>query len=183
MEPIHHMMAHFPIALLFLALLTILLRAFFDTPTTRRIEGALPLLLVLGVAGGVVAFGTGLLIWPSEAVINSPLGRNKLLMAAWMLAAWVVVALLRWRGGPGVWEQGGRWPIVVMSLVGGVLLATTGTLGGYLLGSPSRFSDGLRALGWDVYHTYFAPTWALSVAVVVAVVIILIGIVGKRKPA
>lgn len=183
MEPIHHMMAHFPIALLSLALLIILLRAFSDTPAIRRIESTLPLLLVLGVAGGVVAFVTGLLIWPSEAVISSPMGRNKLLMAAWMLAAWIVVTLLRLRGGAGLWEQGGRWPIVVMSLLGGVLLATTGTLGGYLLGSPSRFSEGLRALGWDVYHTYFSPTWALSIALVIAASIIVISISCRKKSA
>lgn len=181
MAPIHHMMAHFPIALLFVALLIILARAFFDTPVIRQIEGALPLVLILGVAGGVAAFVSGLLIWPSEAITSSPMGRNKLLIAAWMLAAWSVVTLLRLRGGSALWEQGGRWPLVIMSVAGGVLLATTGTLGGYLLGSPSRFSDGLRAIGWDVYHTYFAPNWALGVAVALALVII--GIGAMRKPA
>ncbi|NYT64051.1 heme ABC transporter permease [Alcaligenaceae bacterium] len=175
MAPIHHLMAHFPVALLFLALLIILIRAFFDTPAIRRIEGVLPLLLILGVAGGMATFVTGLFIWPNEAITSSPMGRNKLLMAAWMLAAWSVVTLLRLRGGPALWGQEGRWPLVLMSLIGGVLLATTGTLGGYLLGSPSRFSDGLRAMGWDVYHTYFAPNWALGVAVVLALVIIGIG--------
>lgn len=181
MAPIHHMMAHFPMALLFVALLIILARFFFDTPAIRRIESALPLLLILGVAGGMAAFVSGLLIWPSEAITNSPMGRNKLLIAAWMLAAWSVVALLRLRGGSALWEQGGRWPLMIMSVTGGVLLATTGTLGGYLLGSPSRFSDGLRAIGWDVYHTYFAPNWALGVAVALALVII--GIGAMRKPA
>ncbi|MBK1782565.1 hypothetical protein JHL22_15235 [Advenella sp. WQ 585] len=29
----------------------------------------------------------------------SPKARNKLLMATWMLAAWVVITLYRWRGG------------------------------------------------------------------------------------
>lgn len=174
------MMAHFPIALLFVALLIILARSFFDTPVIRRIEGALPLLLILGIAGGMAAFVSGLLIWPSEAITSSPMGRNKLLIAAWMLAAWSVVALLRLRGGSALWEQGGRWPLLIMSVTGGVLLATTGTLGGYLLGSPSRFSDGLRAIGWDVYHTFFAPNWALGVALALALLIIGIGFL--RKP-
>lgn len=181
MAPIHHMMAHFPIALLFVALLIILARFFFNTPAIRRIESALPLLLILGIAGGIATFISGLLIWPSEAVTSSPMGRNKLLMAAWMLASWSVVTLYRLRGGSALWEQGGRWPLIIMSAVSGVLLATTGTLGGYLLGSPSRFSDGLRAIGWDVYHTYFAPNWALGVAVALALVIIAIGFI--RKPA
>lgn len=179
MAPIHHMMAHFPVALLFVALLIILIRAFFDTPAIRQIEGALPLLLILGVAGGVATFVSGLLIWPSDAITSSPMGRNKLLIAAWTLAAWSVVALLRLRGGLALWDQGGRWPLVIMSVTGGALLATTGALGGYLLGSPSRFSDGLRALGWDVYHTYFSPNWALGVAVVLALLIIGIGLTRK----
>lgn len=181
MAPIHHMMAHFPVALLFAALLIILIRAFFDTPATRRIEGALPLLLVLGVVGGFATFVSGLLIWPSEAITSSPMGRNKLLMAAWMLAAWSIVTLLRLRGGSALWERGDRWPLVIMSTIGGVLLATTGTLGGYLLGSPSRFSDGLRAMGWDVYNTYFAPSWALGVAVALALTIIGIGFIRKLE--
>lgn len=181
MAPIHHMMAHFPIALLFAAFLIILIRAFFDTPVIRRIEGALPLLLILGVAGGMAAFVSGLLIWPSEAITSSPMGRNKLLIAAWMLAAWTIVALLRLRGGSAIWEQPNRWPLVIMSVFGGALLATTGTLGGYLLGSPSRFSDGLRALGWNVYNTYFAPNWALGAAVILALLIFAIGF--SRKSA
>lgn len=180
MTPIHHMMVHFPMALLFVALLIILARFFSDTPTIRRIEGALPLLLILGVASGIAAFISGLLIWPSEAITSSPMGRNKLLISSWMLAAWSIVTLLRLRGGSALWEQGGRWPLLVMSVTGGMLLATTGTLGGYLLGAPSRFSDGLRAVGWDVYHTYFAPNWALGIAVALALIIIGIGIM--RKP-
>lgn len=181
MAPIHHMLAHFPIALLLLALLIILLRAFCDAPGVRRIESALPLLLVLGLFGGIATFAAGLLIWPSEAVVSSPIGRNKLLMASWMLAAWSVVAALRLRGGAQVWERGGRWPMLGMGLVGGVLLATTGTLGGYLLGSPSRFSDVLRLLGWDVYHTFFAPHWALGVSVAVALLLLVLAILPARQ--
>ena len=183
MAPIHHMMAHFPIALLLLALLIIIVRALRDTPNVRRIESALPLLLILGLLGGFAAFASGLLIWPNEAIVSSPMGRNKLLMAAWMLAAWSIVTALRLRGGPEVWERGGRWPMLGMGLVGGTLLATTGTLGGYLLGSPSRFSDALRMLGWDVYHTFFAPTWALGIAVVAAVIILALAVTLNRKTA
>ncbi|HZJ95944.1 MAG TPA: hypothetical protein VFD11_10395 [Thiopseudomonas sp.] len=58
---------------------------YINTAAVRRIERALPLLLELGVAGGLAAFVTGLLIWPSEAVTSSPMGRNKLLMAAWRM--------------------------------------------------------------------------------------------------
>ena len=183
MEPIHHMMAHFPIALLFLALLIILFRAFVDSETSRRIEAALPLLLVLGFLGGLAAFITGLLVWPSEAIVSSPMARNKLLVAAWMLGAWGVVTILRLKGGPKVRETSGRWSIVIMSLFGGGLLATTGTLGGYLLGTPSPFSVGLKALGWDVYHTFFSPTWALITAAVLAVLIILFALSGRKGSA
>ncbi len=146
-------------------------------------ESALPLLRVRACFGGFAAFVTGLLIWPSDAMVSSPMGRNKLLMAAWMLAAWSVVTALRLRGGPEVWERGGRWPMLGMGLVGGTLLATTGTLGGYLLGSPSRFSDALRMLGWDVYHTFFAPTWALGVAVTAALIILALALTRGRKVA
>lgn len=180
MAPYHHIMAHFPMGLLFVSFFIIAARALSDGDSARGFDRVLPVLLTVGVIGAVATFITGLLIWPQEAVIESPMGRNKVMFAAWATVAWAVIALVRIRGGESVWEGGVRWPLLILAAIGAGLLAITGTLGGYLLGSPSDFSIGLRALGWDVYRTFYSASWALGVAVVGA---ILIAVVGYRKPA
>lgn len=179
MAPYHHIMAHFPMGLLFVSFFIILARAFSDGERVRSFDRLLPILLVVGLLGGVATFLTGLLIWPSDAVVASPMGRNKVLFATWAMAAWALVAVVRIRGGERVWNNGLRLPLVFFTLVAAFLLAITGTLGGYLLGSPSDFSLGLKAAGWDVYHTFYAPTWALGAGVLAAVAIAILG--ARRK--
>ncbi|THF61026.1 DUF2231 domain-containing protein [Pseudothauera rhizosphaerae] len=181
MAPYHHIMAHFPMGLLFVSFFIILARAFSDSERTRGFDRLLPVLLVAGLLGGVGTFLTGLLIWPSDAVVASPMGRNKVLFAIWAMAAWALVAALRIRGGEQVWQGSRRLPLLFFTLVAAFLLAVTGTLGGYLLGSPSDFSLGLKAAGWDVYHTFYAPTWALGVGVAAALVIAVLGVLGARQ--
>jgi len=180
MAPYHHMLAHFPVALLSIALLIVLFRGFSDSELAKRLDHMLPYVLVIGLLGGVATFISGLLVWPMEAAISTPMGRNKILIAAWMLACWTVVLALRLKGGESVWKPGSKWIMVAMGALGGILVATTGTLGGHLLGSPSRLSGGLRALGWDVYHTYYAPGWVLAVMIALAIVAIVVGVGSAR---
>lgn len=181
MAPYHHIMAHFPMGLLFVSFFIIVACVFSNSERVRSFDRVLPVLLVLGVLGGVATFVTGLLIWPIEAVNQSPMGRNKVLFAAWATAVWAVIALVRIRGGAQVWDGSARIPLLVLTLVGVLFLATTGTIGGYLLGSPSDFSLGLKALGWDVYHTFYSATWAIGLAVVAAILIALLGLMSKGK--
>lgn len=183
MAPYHHILAHFPMGLLFVSFFIIAARVFSDGEWVRGLDRVLPVLLILGVLGAVATFITGLLIWPAEAVVESPMGRNKILFAAWATAAWMVVALVRIRGGERVWQDGLRWPFLVLAVIAAGGLATTGTLGGYLLGSPSDFSLGLRAIGWDVYHTFYSATWALGLAVIAAAAIVAVSFLGGRRSA
>lgn len=184
MAPIHHMMAHFPIALLIIAFLLILLRALVPNETIRRIEStALILCLVLGVAGGIGALATGLAIWPGEASVSSTMGRNKIVIASWMLAVWSMVLVLRWRVGAAIWAGNGRYLMLGLGTFGAILLATTGTLGGHLLGSPSRFSGLLHQFGWSVYQTYYAPDWVLVVMIAVGAAGIAAGATAGRWSA
>lgn len=185
MAPIHHIMAHFPIALLTLAFFLIVLRGLTPLDLVRRLDStALVYLLALGIAGGLAALATGLLIWPAEATVSSTMGRNKILMASWTLAVWSVVLVLRWRIGEAIWSGTGRYLMLGLAGFGSVLLATTGTLGGHLLGAPSRFSGLLHQFGWSVYQTYYVPNWVLWVMLAVGVAAILVGLLaGRMSPA
>lgn len=184
MAPYHHMMAHFPIALLSLALLLILMRGLTTGELGRRLDSTILIpCLLLGIAGGFGALATGLLIWPAEGSLTSTMGRNKILMASWMLAIWSIILFLRWRGGEKIWDGPGRYVMLAFGTFGAILLATTGTLGGHLLGSSSRFSGLLNQFGWSVYQTYFAPNWVVIVMLGVGVAGIAIGLTTGRKTA
>lgn len=184
MAPYHHMMAHFPIALMTLAFVLILLRAFTRSELVRRLDSAVFIYgLVAAIIGGIAAMATGLLIWPTEATVMSPMGRNKILIASWTLVVWTVVLVLRWRIGEKIWEGAGRYLMLALGALGALLAFITATLGGHLMGSPSLFSDLLDHLGWSVYQTYFAPDWVLIVMLLVGAAGIILGMTARRKAA
>ncbi|MDO8320794.1 DUF2231 domain-containing protein [Rhodoferax sp.] len=184
MVPYHHMMAHFPIALLSLTFVLILLRALSSNELVRRLDSTVLIyVLAAGVAGGLGALTTGLMIWPTEATVAGPMARNKILMASWLIVIWSVVLVLRWRLGESVWTGHGRYLMLGLGSIGTVLAAITGTLGGHLLGSPSALSAVLNQFGWNVYQTYFVPHWVLILMFTVGLAGIAIGLVSGRKTA
>ncbi len=164
MGPYHIVLTHFPIALWTLAMLVILLRALSDGALARRLDQALVPLLTVALLSGLGAYATGTQVWPWDSISASPLGRNHLMMAAWTVLLWALIWWLRWRRGEAVWAGAMRWAMAVLALLGGGLLAITGTLGGHLTNAPTALSELLRGLGWEVYTTYYVPTfsaWAL----------------------
>ncbi len=183
MGPYHVMLVHLPIGLWTIAALIILLRAFSDGTHARAADGALSLLLFVGVAAGAVAFVAGLLVWPIEASTSSPLARNHMLFAAWSIAFWIVIWLVRWRGGERVWQGVWRWVMTGLAALGIALFVVTATLGGHLIGSPSAVSGLLRSLGWEVYTTFYLPNGVLILLAVGAALIVALGLIGKRRPA
>lgn len=184
MAPYHHMMVHFPIVLLALAFVLILLRALTKSDLARRLDSAaLVYCLVLGIAGGVAALITGMLIWPVEGSLSSTMGRNKILIASWMLAVWSVVLVLRWRVGEAIWNGTGRYLLLGLGAFGAILVTTTATLGGHLLGNPSRFSGLLHQFGWNVYQTYYAPTSILVAMLLIGVAAVVLGVMAGGKKA
>ncbi len=183
MAPYHVMLVHFPIALWTTAALIILMRAFSDGALARAADGALTFLLFLGAVTGALAFMVGLLVWPIEAVAGSPLARNHLLLAIWSLAYWIVLWLLRWRGGERVWQGTWRWIMLGLAALGVGLQTITGTLGGYLAGNPSIVSEVVRRLGWEVFTTFYLPDWILILLVIAALIMIALGFIGSRARA
>ena len=171
MGPYHAIMVHFPVALWLVASGIVFFRAFSDGPLARNFDRVLVPLLIVGVATGVASYALGLLVWPPDTLQTTPLGRNHMIAASWSLCSWSAVLFLRWRAGEQVWEGGtNRLIMVGLGVLGATQLATTGTLGGHLHGAPAYLSELLRPFGWDVYQTFYLPTWMLLLlaAVIVA---------------
>jgi hypothetical protein len=156
----------------------IVYRALSDGELARALDRVLVPLLVIGVATGLVAYVLGQLVWPPATLQKTPLGRNHMMGATWTLSYWAAVLFLRWRAGEHVWEsRQRRLVMVILGALGAGLLAITGTLGGHLHGAPAYLSEILRMLGWDVYTTFYVPTWALAV---LAVVIAAMPVMARR---
>ncbi len=183
MGPYHAVVVHFPIALLTTATLVIALRAFSDGTLAHATDRALVPLLALGVLSGAAAFAIGLMVWPIEAITSSPLGRNHILAAAWTLAYWALLLATRWIQGPAIWDGLTRWVMLGLAILGGLLLAITGALGGHLMGTPTAASEGLRLLGWEIYTTYYVPDTTLVLIAAAVVVLLALGWWGRRARA
>jgi len=179
----HAVLVHFPIALLMTATLAILVRAVSDSALAKAIDRALVPLLFIGVLAGVVAFVVGLLVWPWESISSSPLGRNHVLLASWTLAYWALLLAIRWSQGEAVWEGMMRWVMAGLAILGSALLGITGTLGGHLVGIYTEVSEILRFFGWEVYTTYYVPNLTLAIIVLAAVILAVMGILGRRRLA
>ncbi len=181
MEAYHHMFVHFPLALWTTGAIIVLFRTFSAGPFAHAADRVLAPVLWLGSIIAVLAYGSGLLVWSLEAVTSTPIGRNHILAATWTLAYWVVVAALRQSAGERVWEGARRWLMLLLAVLGSGLLAVTGTLGGHLTGSATALSELLRALGWEVYTTFYLPAWMIAATVVVALVLGGVGLTARRR--
>jgi hypothetical protein len=176
----HVVLVHFPIALWMTATLAILWRAVSDGPLARAIDQALVPLLSVGLLAGLAAYVVGLLVWPWETIASTPLGRNHVLLATWTVAYWALLLFIRWRHGGAVWNGVGRWIMAGTALLGSALLGITGTLGGHLVGIYTNVSAALRLLGWEVYRTFYVPTLTLAVIAVATVLLVGLGLWGRR---
>ncbi len=183
MAPYHFVLVHFPIALWTTSVLVILLRAFSDSPLAKASDRVLVPLLILSVLFGVPAYVLGLLVWPWDAVTASPLARNHLLAATWSLAYCILLLITRWIQGETVWEGATRWVMLGLAVLGGILLTITGTLGGHLAGAPTAVSKVLHFLGWEIYTTFYVPDITLWLLAGAAVVLVALGIWGRRQHA
>jgi len=181
MAPYHHLMVHFPIALWTTAALVILWRALSDGALAQAAGRVLTPLLILSVVTGAIAYAIGLAVFPFEAISASPLGRNKLIAATWALAYWTLLAVTVWRLGERVWDGASRWVMLLLGLLGGGLLTVAGALGGHLSGTPSAVSQLFRLFGWEVYTTFYVPTFMLTLLVAGAVALAALGFAGRRS--
>ena len=180
--PVYHILVvHFPIALWLTAALFIFFRVFSHSDLAVRLQKSVWPLILLGSLAGVVAYGLGQSIYPWSALTQSPLGRNHIMLATWTLSYWTVLGVLGYRYRRHLFEGAQRWVSFILTLIGAAVVTITGTLGGALNGTPSLVTKTLGDLGWEVYMTFYLPTWMLWAFGLGAVVIVARGVLGRRR--
>lgn len=180
MSGIHHMLVHFPLGFWALATLMILVGSFVTGRFAEISRTALLPVLVLSLLAAAVAIISGFLVWPLDAALYSPLARNHILTALWSLGIFTMLTVLVWRSGNGAFHGVRKWVLVVLALTGMAIFAATGTIGGHLVGATTQFSDLLKLFGWDVYHTFYVPTWAVVVMVLIGLACAIAGLMSRR---
>ncbi len=184
LSPAYHILiVHFPIALWMVAYLFILFRTFSNSELAVRLQKSVWPLIFLGSLAGIVAYSLGLLIYPWSAITASPLGRNHIMLATWTLSYWIVMGVIGYRFRRFLFEGAQRWITFSVATIGAIVVAITGTLGGSLAGTPSLVSKALGLIGWDVYMTFYLPTWMLVLYGAGALVLVAIGLFGRRRGA
>lgn len=181
MSGIHHMLVHFPLGFWALATLMILVGSFFNGRLAEISREALLSVLVLSLLAAAITIASGLLVWPLEAAFNSPLTRNHILTALWSLGVFVMLTVMVWRAGSTAFDGVRRWVLVVLALTGMSIFATTGTIGGHLVGATTEFSEVLKLFGWDVYNTFYVPTWVVGALVLIGLICAVTGLVSQRS--
>lgn len=179
----HVLIVHFPVALWLTAYLFILYRTFSESDLAVRLQNAVWPLILLGSVAGAVAYVLGLMIYPISAITQSALGRNHIMLATWTLSYWTVMGVLGYRYRRHLFEGVQRWATFALATIGAVVVTITGTLGGSLTGTPSLVTKSLGWIGWNVYMTFYLPTWMLVVFVAGGLVLIVLGWIGHRSRA
>tara|TARA_R110002096_G_scaffold405512_1_gene603578 strand:- start:351 stop:1106 length:756 start_codon:yes stop_codon:yes gene_type:complete len=177
----HILVAHFPVALWITAYLFILIRTFSDSEFAVRLQKAIWPVAALGTVAGFVTYGLGLTIYQWSAITESPLGRNHIMLATWTLSYWTVMSILGYRFRRHLFEGAQRWVTFSLATIGAIVITITGTLGGSLTGTPSLVTKSLSWIGWNVYMTFYLPTWMLVVFFAGAALLIVIGVMGSKR--
>tara|TARA_R110002096_G_scaffold22170_1_gene71455 strand:- start:11976 stop:12731 length:756 start_codon:yes stop_codon:yes gene_type:complete len=184
LSPVYHILvAHFPVALWITAYLFILIRTFSDTKFAVQLQKAIWPVAALGTIAGFVTYGLGLTIYQWSAITESPLGRNHIMLATWTLSYWAVMSILGYRFRRHMFDGAQRWITFTLATIGAIVITITGTLGGSLTGTPSLVTKSLNWIGWNVYNTFYLPTWMLGVFFAGAALLVVIGIAGSKRGA
>lgn len=179
---VYHILAtHFPVALWLTAYLFIFFRTFSDSEPAVRLQKAVWPLILLGSLAGLVAFILGLLVYPWSSITSSPLGRNHIMLATWTLSYWTVMGVLGYRYRRFLFDGMQRWVTFTLASIGAVVVTITGTLDGSLTGTPSLVTKSLDLIGWNVYMTFYLPTWMILVYVAGAIGLIGLGFAGRQN--
>ncbi len=181
MSGIHHMLVHFPLGFWTLASLMILVGSFSNGRLAEISREAVLPVLVLSLLAAAITIASGFLVWPVEAALSSPLARNHILTALWSLGVFVMLTILVWRAGSNAFDGVRRLVLVVLALTGMSIFATTGTIGGHLVGATTAFSEVLKLFGWDVYNTFYVPTWVVALLVLIGLMCAVAGLLSRRS--
>jgi hypothetical protein len=137
---------------------------------------------IVGVAALAASAASGFGLRPLEALLNSPITKNKILLAALSLVAWCSYLAIRLKAGPKLWERpfAGHYALV-MALMGFLFLISTNSIGGDIAGIPSGYERIAQTLGFRTRHAFYFPTWINVLVLLLGLAALAAGIAARRR--
>ncbi|SES05619.1 hypothetical protein [Salisediminibacterium halotolerans] len=129
------------------------------------------------------AIVTGFAIWPLEAVMNSPILKNKIFTATILLVFWALFLWMRWRYKQRIYEStvlSAYYFLLGLGAFGwGVV---TNSIGGDVAGNSSGFEYLMHLFAIDTRWSFYLPNWMLVVIVGLGVIAALLpSFLGKKR--
>lgn len=151
---------------------------------TSYLEPTGPVAAIAGALALLLSAFTGMTAWGgTDAVLDDPITRNKIILTTIITVMWALVVLTRLRFGRVLW----RVPPLAALYVGTAAVAFgltsfTGSMGAHLAQGGSIIDPVLDSLGIDYASTLvLGPTTALIIAALSVVVIIACLVVSRRR--
>jgi hypothetical protein len=131
---------------------------------------------MFGLVMLVLTFISGWFLRHPEALLNSPIAKNKILVAVLSIVCWTGFIVIRIKAGPDLWAKHDLRGHVafVLALAGVMFLVTTNSIGGDIGGIPSGYEVVGKALGFQTRHALYFPTW-FNVLIVLAGIAAVVG--------
>lgn len=143
-------------------------------------------LLISAGVGFLIALGgiiTGITQWPIEAILNSPLLKNKLTTVGMLVLIWGAFLLLRIRRGTGLWDNPALASFALLLVIGGFFMnILANSIGGDVAGNASGFENIVRLFGVETRHTLYLPTWLIALTFAAGAAFLVVGFAARPEP-
>ncbi|MBK8986780.1 MAG: hypothetical protein IPM39_12000 [Chloroflexi bacterium] len=182
---LHTVLSGANIGILVLATAAFAVRFFMGSRDDNLAASADKVAYVAAAVGVILAIFTALSgifgTWPREAIRETLLIQNKMLVASALIGSWGMFVLLRWRVGPKLWQNSTLklWSAFLV-LVGFLNTVLVGSMGG----SASLKGTILDPVLWSLNLNRFTSlSWGPVLSVVVIVVVLALAVFTGRKRA
>ena len=130
-----------------------------------------------------LAFVTGFLLIPAEAVLNSPITKNKITLSAFAMVFWCTWLVLRYRSGRQLWSlRGYVGHYAYLMLVAGTMsLVAVNSIGGDIAGRPSGYEALAATLGFQTRKTLYFPTWMNVLLLATGILALILAFVRRKN--
>jgi len=136
----------------------------------------------IGFVFVVLSIFTGIFLWPFEAVINSPILKNKITIVVMLFLHWGMFLYLRIRSGPSLWNNPILFGFSTVLILGGFFTnMLANSIGGEVAGNGSGFEQLIRFFGVETRFTFYLPLWVIVVIILLSLMNIILGIAAKKQ--
>ncbi len=138
---------------------------------------------IAGVVGLILSAITGMLAWPVDALLDSPLVQNKIMLTVLGTVLWCIVVVTRSKFGIAVYNSPLMSSLFVMiTFASYAAISVAGSMGAHLTIGESVLDPLLQSIHIDIESVFYLSTViAIAIVLISAASIILMLIISRRR--